>query len=205
MAEGGPDLSSDTTDPAELPNDITMRQIGAIHIKWARLDWLATVGLINLLNLQEAEAAVLLGPLDVVAKIRKAQRILHIRGEQDRAATLGLAAKEIETSKEVRNAITHGLYQGTDNVTGDMLFVLMPSLIETEQGHLNELFLVGSEDLTSHLQTLEKCIILIAGGFPSMTRLGFAARSRVRAYAKASKNQAKPAPKHPNPPRSSLP
>ena len=167
---------------SDAPSEGTLSTWGAINYIWARLDIWTTGALGHVLNLDVIEVGILVGQLETLAKLQTIHKLL-LHKKDKRAVEVKNIIKVLGSLRPLRNAITHGHYQGI-TLKGEVLFSMPTNFMVGEHPTSNPLFVIYPKDPLAHVNKIIECIwkIVALFGFQKTQEL-LALPSRLPSYS----------------------
>jgi hypothetical protein len=152
--------------------DIVMAAwIGSINMAWAVVEAQVTAALYSLLSIDEIELSIIVGRLEVMPKLKKIHDILTHRTDQiskTRLAYVESLLSEIDAIRPIRNAVTHGTYQGK-TTKGEYFFLLTADILfDKEQGTAYKSRVFTRKTLQKHLDEVAAIMTAIPKNFDSV-------------------------------------
>jgi hypothetical protein len=142
--------SSELIQHQIAPPDHILQMFGGINLMWARLDALCSAYLFTLVQLEPIEFIIVVGKLDLLAKLQRIKKLFLHRKQEENSKKIGAIISILDGLKDERNAITHGFYIGMSKE--DQIFItIFTDLVthsSTETG--TRLFISTPKSLSEH-------------------------------------------------------
>ena len=137
------------------PPPTIVAQWGSLNYCWAMLDAITTSVLCNILQADPVEIGIVVGMVESLGKLEKAEKILRHRKDK-RFEAIHSIRKDLLAMRLQRNAITHGHFLGI-SVEGEQIFSLLSTfLVDGDRDTATSLICITQEELTQHAITLSR-------------------------------------------------
>jgi hypothetical protein len=145
------------------PSEKLLSEWGAVNYFWARLDVWATGALGHVLNIDVVEVGILVGQLETLAKLQTIQKLL-LHKKDKRSKLLAEVIKTLDKLRPLRNAVTHGHYQGI-STKGEVVFSIPTQFMVGDSPTANPMFVIYPNDILKHVEKDIECIWKIVAMF----------------------------------------
>jgi hypothetical protein len=134
---------------ARAPSAGLLMALGAINLLWASAEACVSAALFSVLEMDERDFTTLIGRLEIIPKLQKLHQILEHRGDSRGAFVKDVIARANDLRPD-RNAVTHGVYEGTTK-KGEYVFLLMADLmLDEEEGIVRKMRVFSDQQLGEH-------------------------------------------------------
>lgn len=148
---------------SQMTDDV-LKMIGAVNYGWSELDHFSTAALEVVTKLDGTECAILVGRLETIPKLLKTAQILKYRGQAAKSGKITQLCSKLSKFKTIRNAMTHGVFQG-QIATGEMFWAIPAEILFEEKKHARALEVVSVKDILEYARLLIEARKVITGLF----------------------------------------